>query len=77
MVSNIREILVDEPYTDKSTYKLTDEAKSLYPASDGTEIGIYGGNYPYTDEVGLPLVTKLILGNRTSAGKLPVTIEVK
>ena len=56
---------------------LTDEAKSLYPASDGTEIGIYGGEYPWTYEVGLPLVTKLILGNRTSAGKLPVTIEVK
>lgn len=56
---------------------LTDEAKALYPGTDGTEIGIYGGEYPYTDEITLPFITNLVIGDRTANGKLPVTIEVK
>lgn len=56
---------------------LTEEAQSLYPSTDGTEIGIYGGEYPYTDDITLPYVTNLVIGDRTANGKLPVTIEVK
>lgn len=56
---------------------LTDKAKSQYPGTDGTEIGIWGGDYPYDTTITLPYVTNLITGKRTSGGQLPVTIEVK
>lgn len=56
---------------------LTDKAKELYPGTDGSEIGIWGGDYPYNTDITLPYVTNIITGKRTSNGKLPVTIEVK
>lgn len=56
---------------------LTDKAKTQYPSTDGTEIGIWGGDYPYDTTITLPYVTNLVTGKRTSGGKLPVTIEVK
>ena len=59
-------------------YELTDEAKNTYVGSDGTEIGIYGGNLPYNTRILGPQITKCNVASKTTAdGKLSVDIEVK
>ena len=59
-------------------YKLTDEAKALYLGSDGKEVGIYGGNFPYEVRIPCPQITKCNVAAKTTAdGKLSVDIEVR
>ena len=48
-------------YSDTRTFELTDEAKATYIGSDGTEIGINGGNYPWNKTPHTPLVKDLKL----------------
>ena len=58
-------------------YSLTDEAKTTYIGTDGTEIGIYGGQYPYSLTPTYPLITKLNVAKQATAdNKLSVEIEV-
>ena len=64
---------------DKSalTFELTDEAKAAYLGIDGKEVGIYGGDYPYTSTPSYPQITKMDVSRKVSAdGKLNVEIEV-
>lgn len=46
-------------YSDTRTFELSDEAKATYIGSDGTQVGINGGNYPWNKTPHTPLVTDL------------------
>ncbi len=64
-------------YSDAQTFELTDEAKTTYLGTDGTEVGMYGGVLPYDSTPSYPQITKMNVANKTTAdGKLSVEIEV-
>lgn len=64
-------------YSDTQTFELTEEAKTKYLGTDGTEVGIYGGLLPYNSTPSYPQITKMNVANKTTAdGKLSVEIEV-
>lgn len=63
--------------TDDETFELTDEAKTIYLGTDGTEIGLYGGQYPYDTTPRYPVITKMNVAKQTTTDdKLSVDIEV-
>lgn len=58
-------------------YHLTEAAAAQYIGTDGTQIGIYGGMYPYDITPDYPLVKRLdVIGSHTD-GKLNVKINVE
>lgn len=64
-------------YSLTSPFELTDEAKAKYLGTDGKEIGLYGGQYPYDFTPNYPRITKLNVAKQTTAdNKLSVDIEV-
>jgi hypothetical protein len=65
-------------YSDSQTFDLTDEAKTKYISTDGTtEIGLYGGQNPYTPTPLYPRISKMNVAKQATAdGKLSVEIEV-
>lgn len=64
-------------YSEAQTFELTDEAKTTYLGTDGTEVGMYGGVLPYNTTPSYPQITKMNVANKTTAdGKLSVEIEV-
>ena len=64
-------------YTDAQTFVLSEEAKTKFIGTDGTEIGMYGGLMPYSSTPSYPQITKMNVANKTTAdGKLSVEIEV-
>lgn len=61
-----------------TTYELTDANKMAWLGSDGTEIGMHGGQLPFTTQLSNPQITKFEVASKTdSEGKLSVNIEVK
>lgn len=65
-------------YDDSKDYKLTDQNRDVLKATDGGEIGIYGGSLPYSAIPTNPQITKFNVASKTTAdGKLSVDIEVK
>lgn len=65
-------------YSDDKDYKLSEDAKKLITGSDGTEVGIYGGELPFDPTPSNPQITKFNVAKQTTAdGKLSVEIEVK
>lgn len=67
----------DGNFNDATTFELTDEAKSLYKGDDGTEVGMYGGNMPFSARTNSPKVTKFNVAQKTTVdGKLSVDFEV-
>lgn len=65
-------------YSDDNDYKLTEAAKALIKGTDGTEVGIYGGNLPFDPTPTNPQISKFNVAAKTTAdGKLSVDIEVK
>lgn len=59
------------------TFELTDSAKTTYVDANGSQVGIYGGAFPFTDKLGYPKITKMQVGKKATAdGKLSVDIEV-
>lgn len=61
-----------------TTYELTDANKTAWIGSDGTEIGMHGGQLPFTTQLSNPQITKFEVASKTdSEGKLSVNIEVK
>lgn len=63
----------DVPTTDQ----LSEEAKTTYLGTDGKEIGLYGGQYPYSLTPTYPRITTLNVAKQASAdNKLSVEIEV-
>ncbi|MBO4802092.1 MAG: hypothetical protein J5545_09545 [Bacteroidaceae bacterium] len=64
-------------YTPVLNSQLTDEAKTLYLGTDGKEVGIYGGQYPYDLTPSYPIITKMNVAKQATAdNKLSVEIEV-
>lgn len=65
-------------YSNESeNYDLTDEAKTLYLSTDGTQVGIYGGLAPYDPTPSNPQITKFNVAQKATAdGKLSVDITV-
>lgn len=65
-------------YDNSKDYKLTDQNRDVLKATDGGEIGIYGGSLPYSAIPTNPQITKFNVASKTTAdGKLSVDIEVK
>lgn len=63
---------------DVYNFDLTDSAAATYLGTDGTQVGIYGGNLPYDENPTIPQITKCNVASKSSAdGKLSVDIEVK
>lgn len=58
-------------------YKLTETAKETYLGTDGTQVGMYGGNYPYNTKVQYPIITSFGSDVQTSKeGILNINVEV-
>ncbi len=63
---------------DRYNFKLTDEAAAKYLGTDGTQVGMYGGNLIYDENPTIPQITKCnVAAKSTADGKLSVDIEVK
>ena len=64
-------------YNDSETFELTETAKTTLKGLDGTQVGIYGGNMPFSATPSNPQITKCnVAGKSTADGKLSVDIEV-
>lgn len=64
-------------YSDKYTYQLKDTYKS-YLGTDGKEVGIYGGNIPYSEEPSAAQIVKFNVSDKTNSdGTLHIDVEVK
>lgn len=60
-----------------TTPELSAEAKATFLGTDGTEVGLYGGQYPYDLTPTYPLITKLNVAKQATVdNKLSVEIEV-
>lgn len=65
-------------YTDNESFELTEEAKTTLLGSDGTQVGIYGGNMPYDPTPSIPQISKCnVAAKSTADGKLSVDITVQ
>lgn len=58
-------------------YHLTDAAAATYLGTDGTQVGIYGGAYPWNETPDYPLVKNLEVKGINENGKLQVKINVE
>jgi hypothetical protein len=67
-------------YTELYDYKLKTTCPGKNAGTDGSDIGIYGGNYPWK-EGGVPFTPhyqfKKVNGTTNSSGNLPIQIKVK
>lgn len=60
------------------TYELTEENQKNWIGTDGTQVGMHGGNLPFDPAVDAPVISKFNVASKTTAdGKLSVDIEVK
>ena len=67
----------DGTYNDLESWELTDDAKTKYKGTDGTEVGINGGSLPFSPTPSNPQITKCnVAAKSTADGKLSVDIEV-
>ena len=59
-------------------FELTDSAATVFLGGDGTQVGIYGGVFPFNPAPSYPVISKFDVSNKTDAdGKIRVSIEVK
>ena len=62
---------------DSEVFELTDSAKTTFLGTDGTQVGIHGGSFPFDRTVSVPQITKFEVAKQSTAdGKLNVNIEV-
>lgn len=62
---------------DDEMFELTDEAKTKYLGTDGTQVGIYGGSMPFDITPTNPQITKCnVAAKSTVDGKLSVDIQI-
>lgn len=62
---------------DSEDFQLTPEAQTTYLGTDGTQVGIYGGAFPFNTKPTGPQITSCSVANKTSAdGKLSVDIVI-
>lgn len=65
-------------WNDNEKYELTDEAKTKYLGTDGTQIAIYGGNLPFESTPSNPQITRCQVASKSTAdGKLSVDITIR
>ena len=63
---------------DTASFELTETAAATYLGTDGTQVGVYGGNLAYDENPTIPQITKCNVASKSTAdGKLSVDIEVK
>lgn len=65
-----------DAYSENETFELTDDAKATYLGDDGTQVGIYGGEYPFNTTLSYPQFTKATVAKKAVDGKLSVNIEL-
>lgn len=75
-ISNLWASDTSTAYSDTATYELTEEAKATYIGTDGTEIGIYGGETPYNLTPTIPYIISKDIPSKSTDGKLKVNIKV-
>lgn len=64
-------------YNDDESFEITDGIKESIKGIDGTEVGIYGGNLPFSTTPTNPQITKCnVAAKSTADGKLSVDITV-
>lgn len=64
-------------YYDGISFELQDDIASTILGDDSTQVGIYGGAYPFDPNVRNPQIRRCNVSNRSTAdGKLAVDIEV-
>jgi hypothetical protein len=64
-------------FKDEGFYELTDEAKAAITGTDGTEVGMYGGNSPYNPIPDGSRITKFtVAGKSDTENKLNVEVQV-
>ena len=56
-------------------FELTDEAAATYLGDDGKQVGIYGGDFPFTTTLSYPQATSVNVAKTTVDGKLAVDIK--
>lgn len=67
----------NETYYKTADFHLTDSAAATYLGSDGTQVGIYGGAFPFDPLPSYITVKRLNVASRSTAdGKLSVDIEL-
>lgn len=59
------------------TVKLTDEAAAKYLGSDGTQVGVYGGEIGFTDVPSNPQILSKNIATKSEDGKLSIKISVE
>lgn len=65
------------PFKSGTYYELTDEAKALITGTDGKEVGMYGGAFPYNPVPDGVRITKFTVDPQSSSdNKLNVDVEV-
>ena len=66
---------------DYESYTLVEGSPAIYGGTDGTDVGIFGGLYPYVATNGLPkgypYYTRNIVGAKAVDGKVNVSLNVK
>lgn len=69
---------IGNEYNPQYTYELKPGNETIYVGTDGTQVGLYGGLYPFTKIPSNPqIISKEIDTNTTVDGKLKVSIKVK
>jgi hypothetical protein len=62
---------------DDEMFELTDEAKTKYLGTDGTQVGIHGGSIPFDITPTNPQITKCNVASKSTIdGKLSVDIQI-
>lgn len=59
------------------TFELTETAAATYLGNDGTQVGIYGGSYPFDPTPTNPQIKTFTVSNTTDGGTLKVKINVE
>lgn len=69
---------IGNKYNSKYTYKLKEGNASIYIGSDGKEVGLYGGEYPFSKIPSNPqILSKEIDVQTTTEGKLKVNVKIE
>lgn len=75
---NIHSLSGSYGYDTNEVYELTEEAKLTYLGTDGTQVGIYGGDKPFTSIPTNPQIVEQTIDKKSTAdGKLNVSIKVE
>lgn len=64
-------------YLNPERYRLTASAQAAYIGTDSTQVGLYGGYYPYSSTLNYPVISRMNVARQTTAeGMLNVDIQV-